>query len=352
MLLPAAFLRTPSSKRFASTFVENVRRQELIQSDEKSCRESLRGGSFLLMHRGQPLLSRKTRGIAWMDYASALECNRKMEEEFVFLGLDLGSPASGGDGEKPFFACPVPDQKILRGRDEELRFLHLRRAVFTLADDEVGSLRSLPRLSKAWSLLRWHRKSTFCPNCGERSERNFSGSHRSCPSCGEVQYPRTSPVGIALPVAPDGSGVLLIRQPVYPPGMFSCVAGFVDAGESLAECVRREVAEEVGVEVGAVRVRDSQHWPYPDGSLMVGCEAELVGQGQGQEHPEPTVDGNEIEEARWFAPAELRRAFENSTRNPLLRFSADNSPDNLFVPPRQAIAHHLIKAWLTDNGHL
>ncbi len=328
-----------ASRRSASNYVESARRQELIQNDDKTCRQNLAEGKFLLMCDGQPLLSKRTRDIAWTDYEGALAANPRLEEAFVFLGLESTS------GEALFALSATDEAEALRGRCEEVRFVDLRKAVFFMDEDRASSL---PRLSRAWSMLRWHRKSGFCSNCGARSVRNFSGSHRSCPSCGEVHYPRTSPVGIVLPASPSPErGVLLIRQPAYPPGMYSCVAGFADVGESLEDCVRREVAEEVGMEVSDVRVRGSQHWPYPDGSLMVGCEARLLAGGD-----EPTVDGHEIEEARWFSPHQLREAFERSRTNPKIRLDGDNSPDNVFVPPRQAIAHHLIKAWLQENGHL
>jgi NADH pyrophosphatase NudC (nudix superfamily) len=336
-------LRSHASTRAASSFVERCRLQESIQTDEATCRESLKRGQFLLMHKGQPLLNKKTRNLFWANHQTVLGLNNDLDSEFVFLGLDAESSV-------PLFACPVPDEDSALGSDDGLRFVNLRLAMFTIQDDDDDRPAARPGVmlaSKAWSLLRWHRKSGYCSNCGHQVSRSFSGSHRPCKNCGEVNYPRTSPVGIALPSAPDDSRVLLIRQPMYPPGMYSCVAGFVDVGESLENCVRREVAEEVGMEVNEVRVRGSQHWPFPTGSLMVGCEAVLaVGDQQ------PSVDGNEIEEARWFSPEELRSAFQNSLKNPSLRLAPDNDPKNIFVPPKQAIAHRLIKGWLSRNGHL
>ena len=335
-------------RRFQSDLVRRARLQEKIMNDEDVCRRSLRSGRFMLMHKGQPLMSKRSRDLAWADFGRASALTPELEQEFAFLGLD--------PGEYPLFAVPIDDGEAALSQDEEdLRFLPLRMVIFTLNNDA-----SLPLVTRAWSLLQWHRKSSYCPNCGGRSKRNFSGSHRFCvgkgeeeaDGCGETRYPHTSPVGIALPAAKDGSGVVLIRQSAYPPGMYSCVAGFVDVGESLEECVRREVAEEAGLEVGQILFRRSQHWPFPSGSLMMGCEAVVAPDSSGNLRPDPLVDGNEIEEARWFNPEELRKAFDNSVKNPRLRFDGDNSPENRFVPPRQAVAHHLVKAWLQDNGHL
>jgi len=131
---------------------------------------------------------------------------------------------------------------------------------------------------------------------------------------------------------------LLVRQPRFPPGMFSCVAGFLDAGETLEDCVRREVAEEVGLEVENVSYRSSQHWPFPAGSLMIGCHA-LVKPGQAVE-----IDKKEIEEARWFSRTEIASALSVSVEDPLVGVRGRNF-GKVFVPPSGALAHHLIKDW-------
>ena len=149
-----------------------------------------------------------------------------------------------------------------------------------------------------------------------------------------------------LVAASDHSKVMLVRQPRHPPGMYSCIAGFVDVGESLDACVRREAAEEVGVSVSRVVVHSSQHWPFPMGSLMVGCFA-LTDPAS---VPDPCPV--ELEDARWFTPDELKAAFETVNENPALRVDMKNLAGKIFVPPKEAIAHHLIKAWLHEHGHI
>lgn len=146
-------------------------------------------------------------------------------------------------------------------------------------------------------------------------------------------------------MASDNSKVLLIRQPRYPKGMFSCIAGFVDNGETIEECVKREVAEEAGIEVDQVETRSSQHWPFPQGSLMIGCFAKA--------HPasQPDIDRKELEDAKWFEPKELLAALQVVNSNPALRVSEQES-NPIFVPPKEALAHQLIRQWLKENGHL
>ena len=230
------FVQPVRSARPASSFVDRVRLQETIKENEEACRTHLAKGKLLLMHKGRPLMDRTTRGAAWTSPNSDLT-----NDDFAFLGLD--------DDGVGLFAVNVTDRDPASlEEDGRTKFVDLRKALFTAADGHQ------PLLTRAWSLLQWHRKTKFCAACGGKLERSYSGSHRACGDCGAVYYPHLSPVGIVLVAARDNSKVLLIRQPRYPPGMYSCVAGFVDVGESLEQCVQREVAEEVGIEVTDVRV--------------------------------------------------------------------------------------------------
>ncbi len=285
----------------------------------------------------RPLLANKRSELCLLDFKAAVKLNASLEQDFVFLGLSSDVDAA------PIFSLPVKNVE----NGDSSKFVDTRVAIFSLESPD-----SVKLVTKAWSLLRWLKKTRFCPACGSVLKRAvFSGVQLTCPACetrgGHSYYPQLSPVGIALVASADNSAALLIRQPAYPAGMFSCVAGFVDAGESLQECVRREVAEETGVMVDKVEPRNSQHWPFPSGSLMLGCMAWTA---ESAELQEPQVDGREIEVAKWFSPKELSQALERIDRDPKLRIRNDNS-SALFVPPRQAIAHSLIKAWLSDLGH-
>lgn len=236
MFLKALLQRSSlsSGRRSVSSYVERVRLQEAIKENEALCKEHLEKGRFMLMHKGKPLMDKATREVAWKKVDEA----PKNLDNFAFLGV------SEADGKALFAVNVESDQTEV----DTQRYVDLRVALFSSS----GS--SQNHLTRAWSLLQWHRKTSFCSNCGSKLGRSFSGSSRSCSDCGSVYYPHLSPVGIVLVAASDHSKVLLIRQPRYPPGMFSCIAGFVDVGESLEECVKREAAEEVGVNVEKVGI--------------------------------------------------------------------------------------------------
>ena len=147
-------------------------------------------------------------------------------------------------------------------------------------------------------MLNWHDAARFCARDGSPTQPVHAGWHRVCEAHGHEEYPRTDPAVICL-VHDGADRVLLARQPVWPEGRFSVLAGFVEAGESLEACVLREIHEEVGVRVRDVRYLGSQAWPFPR-SLMVGFQA--VADADAPLRP---ADG-EIAEAMWVTRAELR----------------------------------------------
>ena len=167
---------------------------------------------------------------------------------------------------------------------------------------------------RAAQVLEWDRAHRFCGVCATPTELHAQDRARTCPACGHVAYPRISPAMMALVWRENGreKELLLARSPHYAPGMFSALAGFVEPGESLEQCVVREVAEEVGVQVKNLRYFGSQSWPFPH-SLMVAYTAEWV---SGEIVPQEA----EIEAAGWF--------------------SIDALPG---IPPRFSIAGHLIR---------
>jgi NAD+ diphosphatase len=180
----------------------------------------------------------------------------------------------------------------------------------------------------AAAVLNWHDAAGFCPRDGSPTHPAAAGWMRICEAHGHEEYPRTDPAVICL--MHDGADqVLIARQPVWPPGRFSVLAGFVEAGESLEACVARELHEEVGAEVTDIRYLGSQAWPFPR-SLMIGFHALA----------DPTVplrpaDG-EIAEAKWITRAELRAALAHGdwgARAPLL------------LPGRVSIARSMLESW-------
>ncbi|MFZ5755799.1 MAG: NAD(+) diphosphatase [Pseudomonadota bacterium] len=171
---------------------------------------------------------------------------------------------------------------------------------------------------RARQVLDWAVDHRHCSRCGSPATPHASDRAMVCTACGYTQYPRLAPCVIVL--VTRGDRALLARSPNFPPGMFSTLAGFVEAGENVEEALAREVREEVGVQVRSPRYIGSQSWPFPH-SLMLGFHAEWAG-------GEIAVDGEEIVEADWFAPDAL----------PL-------------VPPAGSISRRLIDAWRNAARH-
>ena len=229
----------------------------------------------------------------------------------VFLGLS--------EAGAPFFALDLPRRFVLE--DSPIAGL-----------GEFSDFRALtPRLSPgaanlaatARALFEWHRRHGFCSNCGSKSELCEAGWKRVCPDCGAEHFPRTDPVAIMLPVHEDAC--LLGRQAGWPEGMVSCLAGFVEPGETFEQAARRETLEEAGVKTGAVRYLFCQPWPYPS-SLMIGMIAEAEGR-------DLTLAKAELDAARWFTKDEARALL------------AGELP-GWWCPPPMAIAHQILKAWV------
>jgi NAD+ diphosphatase len=217
--------------------------------------------------------------------------------EGSFLGI--------AEGGVPLFVVPAPDDADLTG---------LREAAAILSQADAGLV------AYASALAHLHDTHRYCGVCGEPTEVREAGHSRRCPN-GHVHHPRTDPVVIML--VSDRDRLLLGRRPPWPPGRYSCLAGFVEPGESLEAAVAREVLEEAGVTVGAVEYRLSQPWPFPL-SLMLGFEAIYA---SGEAH----VADAELEDVAWFTRDEILAG------TPLL-------------PPPFTIARRLIDGWLAGKS--
>lgn len=205
------------------------------------------------------------------------------------------------------------------------------------------------------SLAVWSSRSRHCGCCGAATRAADGGTKKVCGSCGESQYPRVDPVGIALVVSAEGTHCLLGRQPAFPPGYYSCLAGFLETGESIEEGVRREVHEESGVRLASVQYHASQPWPVGRGmfgQLMIGCTAVAA---QTVDVP-LAVDKSELEDARWFTRAEVEAALapyytaRGSGGDRSGSGGGERREARLRVPGPFAIAHQLLKAWLLRSG--
>ncbi|MGA7616652.1 MAG: NAD(+) diphosphatase [Thermoanaerobaculia bacterium] len=207
---------------------------------------------------------------------------------------------------------PLADP-ALAGRGE---MLELRKAAAVISASELSLL------AYARALKNWHDHHHFCSVCGAPARVAEAGHLRECtsPECGTHHFPRTDPAVIVL--VTDGDRCLLGRKAMWPPGMVSTLAGFVEPGESLEDAVRREIREESGIEVTDIHYHSSQPWPFP-ASLMVGFNARAT-------TTEIIVDLEELEEARWFTRDELRERFSESPR----------------FPGMDSIARRLIEEWI------
>lgn len=198
-------------------------------------------------------------------------------EQMVFLGLLDGVPC---------WAAPLlPEHVSIAGA----RWIGLR-AVYSELGEELFWL-----AGRAAQLLAWNETHRFCGRCGVPTERLVAERATRCPRCGLMNFPRLSP---AIIVAIEREGrILLARNAAFKNGFFSVLAGFVEPGEDLETAVRREVREEVGIEIDDVRYMGSQPWPFPN-SLMIGFTARWAS-------GELRIDKQEIAEAGWFAPGEM-----------------------------------------------
>ena len=166
------------------------------------------------------------------------------------------------------------------------RFENLRQ-LWTRMDEAL-----LGVAGQALQLIEWDRNHQFCGQCGTPTQRRADERGRRCPGCELIAYPRLSPV-VMVRVVHAGQ-ILLARAPRFAPGVYSVLAGFVEAGETLEQAIHREIAEEVGIQVQNLRYFASQSWPFPH-SLMIAFTADYAG-------GELQADGQEILDARWFTP--------------------------------------------------
>ncbi|MBV9858588.1 MAG: NAD(+) diphosphatase [Alphaproteobacteria bacterium] len=183
-------------------------------------------------------------------------------------------------------------------------------------------------LAEARSLVDWHARHGYCAQCGAATAIASAGWTRRCANCRARHYPRADPVVIMLAVR--GDHALLGRNGRRPGARFSCLAGFMEPGETLEEAVRREVLEEAGIRIGRVRYLASQPWPFPS-TLMMGFLAEAV-------TGDITVDPEEIAEARWFHRDEIAAMVARAATGP-------DDTSQVSLPPPLAIAHQICRRW-------
>jgi NAD+ diphosphatase len=295
-------------------FVTNIldRAAHLRTNEEKLfALESRRDARAYVIYRDSLVVRQEESGVrALLSIDEALKLGANPGT--VFLGLRDGAPVFG------MGIAPAAAEKLV-GRGDvavtELRGMAMQGVV---PPDQLSAI------AMAKSMVSWHQRHGFCANCGARTAMKDGGWKRECPSCKAEHFPRTDPVVIMLVAL--GDKVLLGRQKQFPPGMYSCLAGFVEAAETIEDAVRREIFEESGIRCTDVAYYMTQPWPYPS-SLMIGCTARATNE-------DVVVDRNELEDARWFDRTEATLMIKRQ------------HPNGLAGPHPFAIAHHLLGRWV------
>ena len=232
----------------------------------------------------------------------------------IFLGVDAG---------RAYFAIDATGSEI--GSNAAAESVDVRALAPQIPATEAAIL------AEARSLIDWHARHRFCAQCGAPTDVSGAGWTRRCPQCKAHHYPRSDPVTIMLVVR--GERALLGRNRRRPGLRFSCLAGFMEPGETPEEAVRREVKEESGIRVGRVRYLAAQPWPFPS-TLMMGFIAEGISE-------KITIDPEELAEARWFEREEIRTMVARAA-------GGEDDPTQISLPQPLAIAHHLCRRW--SNG--
>jgi NAD+ diphosphatase len=264
----------------------------------------------LPLWNGQPLVEKTADGFR-LAYVSG-DMGRELAagtERLLFLGLWKETAVFAIDME----GSADPAAGPLNGFGE---FKDMRAMGAALTGPEAAIA------ATAKGVFEWRRRHKFCAVCGQPSEAVDGGWKRQCTACKAEHFPRTDPVVIMLPVV--GEKCLMGRQAIWPKGMWSALAGFLEPGETIEEACARELNEEAGLIATKVHYHSNQPWPFPN-SLMIGLIAEIE---DGEAHPDQT----ELEAVRWFTREEAGQ---------LLRGEIAGA----FCPPPLAIAHQLLKSW-------
>ncbi|KAI3877523.1 hypothetical protein MKX03_030633 [Papaver bracteatum] len=341
---------------------------------------------FLPFRKGRPLASSSSNSsstvwnLGWISLSDCKSIVEKSgneekiinEDSFVYLGSRLGK-----DVEEDFTYWAIDVENV--GGDvwvselskKQFCFAELRTLMVATDWGDSREMEELAIAGHARALLEWHKISRFCGNCGGKTIPIDAGRRKQCSNeeCKKRVYPRVDPVVIMLVIDKENDRALLSRQSRFVPRMWSCLAGFIEPGESLEEAVRRETWEETGIEVGEVIYHSSQPWPVGPNSMP--CQL-MVGFFAYAKSLEISVDKVELEDARWHSREDVKNAltfaeYEKAQRTAAdkvdqmckgvekgLNFSSDFNVESgelapMFIPGPFAIAHHLISAWINQT---
>ncbi|KAK3601042.1 hypothetical protein CHS0354_029266 [Potamilus streckersoni] len=298
---------------------------------------------YILFSELKPFVTKcKEKNKSWKYTLCQVDVNdvkSYSENICIFLGVmtkNKNSPDISND--QALFALDVTgvDEKIFTDKYEDSLFLTPYPGALQLEPSVAGIF------AEARSMLAWHDRYSFCPTCGSSTTvdeggfkrvcdnkecRSHNGVHNTC-------HPRADPSVIMLVVSPDGKQCILGRKKTFPAKMLSCLAGFMEPGETIEDTCHRETEEETGVIVEKIEYHSSQPWPFP-ASLMLGCIAYAT-----TTKIKDLVDEDELEYVKWF------------TRPEVVQMMTHQHPQGFFIPPKQAIAHQIIKTWIHRSANL
>ena len=292
-------------------------RMSSIRSDKEWQKTSMSSSDarYIIFDSGKPLIQvSKEPGSNSTIYLAKFDSIKKHFEacQVIFLGeiksikyyaIDITKERSHFDIEI-FIGC---------------KFIDLRSIAQSLSPEDTGIL------AQAKSMVEWNAANIFCSRCENSKLKTVdAGSKRVCINCKTELFPRVDPVVIMLPIYNEKC--LLGRQSIFPPRMYSALAGFLEPGETIEDAVIREVKEEVGLNVNSVEYKFTQPWPFSS-QLMIGCFSNV-------EDDKTNLDEDEIEHAVWLSREDINRIF------------VGKSPDRIWIPPAMAVAHQLIVEWL------
>ena len=294
-----------------------LNRMSDVRKDKKWIQDQIQNPAalFVPVWRNKNLFSSQdSQHPAFLDWTTVSQLITSDMDAYIFLGKQA---------DRSYFAIEVPsDEQDAPKRVSDFgQFLDIRK-VGARIDTQKGEL-----LIYARGIIYWHQSHRYCGVCGQRTEPKQGGHLRQCTNeaCSRQLFPRTDPAIIVL--VTYGEKCLLARPPGWKPNGYATIAGFVEPGESLESAVLREVYEETGVRVTTVTYHSSQPWPFPC-SIMLGFTAEANGASI-------RVDGDEIEDAKWFSHGEIYQGIKAG---------------KLLLPPRLSISHSLIANWYDPKG--
>uniref|UniRef100_A0A7N0T7W8 NAD(+) diphosphatase n=1 Tax=Kalanchoe fedtschenkoi TaxID=63787 RepID=A0A7N0T7W8_KALFE len=335
-------------------------------------------GKILLFRNGRPLVGCRDEGddgaSVWgLEWLSMVECRELLgdsrvpvnERPIVYLGVD---------GESVMWGVDVSDHDGL-GKElgkRSLCFVELRTLMVATDWTNVSVMQQLAVAGQGRALLEWSLVSQYCGHCGAKTIPVEAGRKKQCSNevCKKRIYPRVDTVVIMLVIDRENDRALLSRQSRFVPRMWSCLAGFIEPGESLEEAVRRETWEEAGVEVGDVVYHSSQPWPVGPSSMP--CQL-MVGFFAYAKSLEINVDKSELEDAQWHKREDVKKALtfaeykkaQTTTSSKIEQMckgvekakslTSDYNVESgelapMFIPGPYAIAHHLISSWVHQDA--